>query len=135
MIADNFIYWLENKNFGTVGTNLFDNFQPANPDNCITAFDVSAPGVVESSSLKIDMFGLQVLVRNLNSADAKNIIKMIHKKFIGFGGESLIPNGDILSMTSIGSPIQCLGKDEKNRTEWTVTYNLRVQSSNDSYRL
>ena len=135
MIADDFIQWLENKGFGTVGTDLFDNFQPLSPDNCITAYDVDAPEIDESSSLKIDQLGLQVITRNASKALAKTISMNIHKAFIGFGGEPLVNDGDIISATFVDQPPRNIGKDEKNRTEYSVTYNYRLQSTGDSYRL
>lgn len=135
MIADDFIQWLENKGFGIVGTNLFDNFQPLDPDNCITAFDVDSPQIDESSSLKIDQFGLQIITRNASKAQAKTILYNIHKSFIGFGGESLVNGGNIVSAVFIDQPPRAIGKDEKNRTEYAVTYNYRLQSTGDLYRL
>lgn len=135
MIANDFIKWLESKKFGTVGTNLFDTFQPDDPDNCITAYDVSAPGIDESSSLSVDLYGLQIIVRNTVASTAKATIKSINKKFIGFGGRPLITNGDRISSTYISAPAYCIGKDEKGRTEWTITYNVRVESKGDDYRL
>jgi hypothetical protein len=135
MIADDFIQWLENKGFGTVGTNLFDNFQPLDPDNCVTAYDVDAPQIDESSSLKIDQLGLQVITRNASKAQAKTIAYNIHKAFIGFGGESLVSGGNIISSTYVDQPPRNIGKDEKNRTEYSVVYNYRLQSTGDTYRL
>lgn len=135
MIANDFISWLENKGFGTVGTNLFDTFQPESPDNCITAFDVDSPGLSESSSLKVDMFGLEVIVRNSNTANGKVIAKNIHKAFMGFGGKSLVSGGDTISMVFIDQSPRGMGKDDKGRSEFTVVYDCRVQSRGDSYRL
>lgn len=135
MIADDFIRWLQAEGFGTVGTNLFDNFQPLDPDNCITAIDDDAPQIDESSSLKIDQFGLQVITRNSSKAQAKTIAYNIHKAFMGFGGESLISGGPVVSAVFVDQPPQNMGKDNKNRTEYTVNYNCRVQSTGDKYRL
>jgi hypothetical protein len=135
MIANDFIKWLQSKGFGTVGTDLFDTFQPQSPNDCITAFDVDSPGLSESSSLKVDMFGLEVIVRNSNTANGKEIAKNIHKAFMGFGGESLIPGGDTISMVFIDQSPRGMGKDDKGRSEFTVVYDCRVQSRGDTYRL
>ena len=135
MIADNFIEWLEEEGFGVVGTDLFDNFQPLSPDNCVTAFDVNAPQIDESSSLSVDLFGLQVITRNSSKAAAKELAYNIHKYFMGFGGTPLITGGSIISAVFIDQPPENLGKDEKNRTEYAVTYNCRVQSTGNKYRL
>lgn len=135
MIADDFIRWLESKGFGTVGVDLFDTFQPESPDNCITAFDVDSPALSESSSLKVDMFGLEVIVRNTSTSNGKAIAKNIHKTFMGFGGEPLISGGDTISMVFVDQSPRAIGKDDKGRTEFTVVYDCRVQSRGDIYRL
>jgi hypothetical protein len=135
MIASDFMYWLSNNGFGTVGIDLFENFQPANPDNCITVNDDSVPGLAESSSLSVDLFGINIIVRNSVSNNAKSIIKDIHKRFIGFGGSPLIPGGEKISASYISAAPQSIGKDEKGRTEYTATYNVRVESKDNEYRL
>lgn len=135
MISEQFCQWLENNGFGIYGTNIFDTFMQNSPDDLICVEDISAPNISESSSLKIDLFAIKVTVRNLITQNAKNIIKNIHKQFAGFGGQSLINNGDIISMVFSDQPIYCIGKDEENRTKYTITYNMRVQSVGDQYRL
>jgi hypothetical protein len=135
MIASDFCQWLENNNFGTYGDDVFDTFMQDTPDNLILVEDVSSFSISESSSLKVDLYSIKITARNINTLNAKNIIKNIHKKFIGFGGDPLVSGGDIVSMTSVSSPPYCLGKDEKARTKYTVTYDVRVQSTGDTYRL
>ena len=48
---------------------------------------------------------------------------------------ALVSGGQIISAVFIDQPPENLGKDEKNRTEYTVTYNCRVQSTGNKYRL
>jgi hypothetical protein len=127
--------WLENNNFGTIGTNIFEDFQPLNPDNCITVRDVSSPAIIESSSLSVDLFAIQIIVRNTVTSTAKAILKNIHKKFMGFGGNALKSGGDIVSMVFVDQAPFSLGKDNKNRSEYEVIYNMRVESINNTYRL
>ena len=136
MIADNFIDWLELKGFGTVGTNLFDNFQPDSPDNLISTYDVNAPAISESSSLSVDQYAIQVIVRNTSKELAKYIIKDIHKKFMGFSGR-LIENGELISMVFNDTPPYSIGKDENGRHEYSAFYRFRVvtDASDNDYRL
>lgn len=135
MISSDFIKWLEANSFGTEGTDIFENFQPADPNNCLTVYDVDAPEISESSSLSVDMFGIQLIARNENSLTAKNTIMNIHKAFMGFGGEKLVNTSDnIVSMVFIDQPPRSLGKDNKNRSEFEVMYNLRVESQDNQYR-
>lgn len=135
MISEQFCQWLEDNNFGTYGTDIFDTFIPNSPDNLIMVEDVSAPNISESSSLKIDLFAIKINVRNLVTQTCKNTILNIHKKFIGFGGQKLISNGNTISMVFVDQPIYCIGKDDKNRSIYTVIYDVRVQSTGDVYRL
>ena len=136
MIADNFTDWLELKGFGTVGTNLFDNFQPDSPDNLISTYDVNAPAISESSSLSVDQYAIQVIVRNTSKELAKYIIKDIHKKFMGFSGR-LIENGELISMVFNDTPPYSIGKDENGRHEYSAFYRFRVvtDASDNDYRL
>jgi len=136
MIADDFTDWLELKGFGTVGTNLFDNFQPDSPDNLISTYDVNAPSISESSSLSVDQYAIQVIVRNTAKSSAKNIIMSIHKKFMGFSGR-LITNGALISMVFNDTPPYSIGKDENGRHEYSAFYRMRVvtDASGNDYRL
>lgn len=136
MIADNFTDWLELKGFGTVGTNLFDNFQPDSPDNLISTYDVNAPAISESSSLSVDQYAIQIVIRNTSKELAKYIIKDIHKKFMGFSGR-LIENGELISMVFNDTPPYSIGKDEHGRHEYSAFYRFRVvtDASDNDYRL
>lgn len=135
MIAEDLINYLENEGFGTIGTDLFLSFTPDNPDNSITCVDEIPPTLPESNCLSIDMFTVQILVRNNNYTIAKNQSINIHKKIVGFGGQSLIENGNIVSYITINTMPTSIGRDEKGRSSWSSHYNLRVESENDSYRL
>ena len=135
MMSADFCQWLEDNGFGAYGTDIFDSFMPNSPDNLIMIEDVSAPNISESSSLKIDLFAIKVNVRNLVTSTARTTMRNIHKRFMGFGGESLISGGDIISMVFSDQPPYNIGKDEEARTKFTVTYNMRVQSTGDTYRL
>ena len=135
MMSADFCQWLEDNGFGAYGTDIFDSFMPNSPDNLIMVEDVSSPNISESSSLKIDLFAIKVNVRNAVANTARTTIRNIHKKFIGFGGIPLISGGDIISMVFVDQPTYCIGKDEEARNKFTVTYNMRVQSTGDTYRL
>lgn len=134
MISKDFVNWLSSKGYGTFGTNIFRNHQPDTPHNCITVYDVNAPNISESSSLSVDQYSIKIIVRNSNAETGEIIIRAIHRQFIGFGGENLA-GGVKVTRTEVDLPVYCLGKDTKERTEHTVTYNVRVQSYNDVYRL
>jgi hypothetical protein len=136
MIGSDFISWLENKGFGTFGTNIFLNFQPVLPDNCITVYDVDVSILEESSSLSVDQLGIQIIVRNTNSQNAQTIIENIHKQFMGYGpGVLKAGSNNRVSMNFCDSIPQSIGKDDKGCQEFSATYRMRVQTENNSYRL
>lgn len=134
-IAYDLLKYLESKNYGIEGTNLFLGFEPDSPKNCITFYDEQATTPSESSCLKIDMFGIQVLVRNSNYNSGYEIINNIHKTVTGFGGRSLVNNGDVVSYITVETSPYSLGKDNDGYNQFTAHYNIRVQSQNDSFRL
>jgi len=136
MLAYEFCQWLQTKGFGVLGTSIFDNFQPENPDNCICVYDTQPPSLPESSSLSVDNFGIQVLTRNDNKENARELLINIHLAFMGFGGEKLVPTSIfIVTETSIDTSPVGIGKDDKGRHEYSVNYILRTQSFNNEYRL
>lgn len=126
--------WLVDEGFGTFGTNIFHNFQPDSPDNCITVYDISSPSLSESSSLSVDQSGIKIIIRNSDADTCQSTLENIHYKFAGIGNCSLTDERKI-TRTEIDLNPYCLGKDSKGRTEWVVSYNMRVQSYSDTYRL
>lgn len=134
-IAYDMLKYLESKGIGTENVDLFINFEQEDPNNLIVFFDESAPGLSESSCLNIDLQGLQIIVRNENVFTAESKLKNIHKKIVGFGGESLVSGGDVISYIIVETSPFSLGKDDKGRNKWTAHYNVRYQTENDDFRL
>ena len=138
MIADEFCKWLENNGFGSFSDNgnIFDNFQPNDPDNQIAVYDYQAPSIPESSSLSVDQIGIRIVVRNNQKQEAKRILMEIHKSFIGFGGASLIAeSNNIITASFVDIVPYGIGKDDNNRHEYTVSYRLRITTIENAYRL
>lgn len=134
MIAEELALYLEAKNHGTKNVNLFLNFQPDSPDNCVTVYDTSAPAIDESNAFSVDQFGIQIIVRNIASDEASNKIMNIHKSLAGFGGEKFIKDGVMVHALFITSSPSSIGIDEKGRSEWSVHYRLRVASGENLFR-
>ncbi|MBN2545690.1 MAG: hypothetical protein JXB50_07835 [Spirochaetes bacterium] len=138
MIADEFCKWLENNGFGSFSDNgnIFDNFQPNDPDNQIAVYDYQAPSIPESSSLSVDQIGIRIVARNNQKQEAKRILMEIHKSFIGFGGSPLIAGSDnIVTASFVDIVPYGIGKDDNNRHEYTVSYRLRITTIENAYRL
>ncbi|MFA5485344.1 MAG: minor capsid protein [Candidatus Pacearchaeota archaeon] len=134
MIAEELALYLASLNHGTKNTDLFLNFQPASPSDCITVYDTSAPVIEESNALSVDQFGVQIIVRNVINTEARNKIMSIHKSLAGFGGESFIDNGAMVNAVFVASAPYNIGMDDKGRSEWTAHYYLRVASTGDLFR-
>ena len=134
MIAYDVGKWLDGLGFGTWNTDLFLNFQPDSPDNCITIYDVNAPIIDESNCLSVDNFGIQILVRNTVSETAKTLLKNINKKIIGFSGY-FYGTTNFVSNVNIGTNPAGIGKDQSNRQEYSAIYYCRVESIGDLTRL
>jgi hypothetical protein len=134
MISTEFINYLQDEGFGTVGTDIFESLQPDNPNNCITVYNYNSPSISESSSLSVDQYAIQIIVRNVLSDNARNIIWNIHNNFMGYSG--ILPNANyFISMVFSETPPYAIGKDSKGRQEYTATYRMRVQTEGNKYRL
>lgn len=135
MIAEELALYLQARGHGTRGVDLFLNFQPDTPDNCVTVYDESAPLIPESHVLSIDQLGVQVIVRNSSgSTAARDALKEIHKDLAGYGGEPFVAGGSMVSALYIVTPPTSIGLDNKGRAEWTAHYRMRVESEGDLYR-
>lgn len=134
MIENEIRQYLENQGFGTSNVDLFDTFKPNAPNNLIVVEDVSALPLDESSCLSIDNIGIMITVRNEIKDNAKSLIWNIHEKLIGFSGYFVVGGKNVTYVTQENPP-HALGRDDENRMEYEVTYNCRVQTPANNYRL
>ena len=134
-IGDQIMKYLDNQGYGTENVDLFLGFMPNGPDNCVVIYDEGAPSLDESSCLEVDLFGLQILVRNTNYDTCHSIINAIHKEVAGFGGQTLIAGGDEISYVTVQTSPTSIGKDDKGRNQWTSHYYVRATSILNDWRL
>ena len=134
MIAQELAEYLEDEGIGTIGTDIFVGYQPDTPDNCITIYDETAPVLDESQAQKVDLLGVQILVRNKIYLTAGEKAYTIHKNIVGFGGEAFIEGGSVVTDLYVATTPASIGKDTQNRNEWSSHYSMRVQSVGDKYR-
>ncbi len=135
MIGLEFVEYLEDTGHGTMNEDLFVGFQPDVPDNCITIYDETAPALPESQSLSVDLFGIQIIVRNTSYQNATSKLMSIHKQIVGFGGDTLITGGEQITSIEVVTPPTSIGKDTKERDEWTAHYVFRIVTKDNIYRL
>jgi len=135
MIAEELALYLQSKGKGTQNKDLFVDFQPDEPNDCITVYDESTSAPSESQALSVDEFGAQILIRNTNNAAARDKAMAIHKLLVGYGGLPFVEGGEDISVVYIETPPTTIGKDDKGRSEWSSHYRVRVVSKGDEYRL
>ncbi len=134
MIAEELALYLQANGHGTQGTDLFLNFQPDSPDNCVVVYDETAPTPEESHALSVDQFGVQIIVRNVVGTTARNNLGNIHKELAGFGGSPFVAGGSEAHALFIVTAPVSIGLDDKGRAEWTAHYRVRVESVGDLFR-
>ena len=132
MIAEELAKYLQAKGHGTQNEDLFLGFQPAFPVCCVTVYDETAPVADESNALSVDLFGVQVLVRNLTYTNRDQILDS--KDLVGFGGGTFVDGGKLVHAVFISTTPASIGRDENGNSEWSAHYMVRVESSGDSYR-
>jgi len=135
MIAEELALYLQSKGKGTQNKDLFVDFQPDEPDDCVTVYNESTAVPNESQALSVDAFGVQILIRNTNNSSAKSKAMAIHKLLVGYGGLPFVEGGEDISVVYIETPPTTIGKDDKGRSEWSSHYRVRVVSKGDEYRL
>ena len=130
MIATEIANYLIVKGHANSSTITVD-YQPDSPDNLVTLYNETAPVLPESHSLAVDLCGLQVLVRNTSNSAARAKAIAIHKELVGLS-ESL--SGQTVSDLYIVTSPGFIGRDTKNRAEWSAHYSYRLQSTGDKFR-
>ncbi len=134
MIAEELALYLQARGHGTQAVDLFLNFQPDSPDDCVTVEDETAPVLEESHALAVDQFGVKVIVRDTNGTNARSKLMNIHKDLAGFGGAPFIAGGSMVGALFIVTSPTSIGLDDKGRTEWVAHYRMRVDSNGDLFR-
>jgi len=137
MIAEQVLKYLEINGYGVEAENLFYDFLPDLPNDCIVLYDESVPTAPESNCLSVDNAGLQITVRNSNTVNSKTILWNIHKMIVGLGGNNFkfVSTGNIISNVTIETAPFSIGKDNDGRSMYTAHYNIRLMSENDNVRL
>lgn len=134
MIGTQVVDYLHAQNLGTKGTNLFLGFMPDQPDDCTAVYEETAPVLTEMSAYGVDAVGIQITARAKNYIDARTRLYNVHLKIAGFTG-LFATGGYRVSQFIITSPPSSIGRDEKNRGEWTVHYAARILVTGNTNRI
>jgi len=131
MIGEYLIKLLQDE---AIGSNYYLNFQPESPNDCITIYDETAPVLNSSHYFDNDHFGIQILVRSVNSLTARDTLMEIHKFLAGFGGEKMSGDSPLIIDSQIVTTPAPIGADTRNRFEYSGHYAFMVKSENNTYR-
>lgn len=116
---DNLGSYLVTQSIGTLGTDIFNNYMPATPDNCVTLYQ--SGGTAPDNVASWYNPGLQVRVRNTDQATgrtkAKTIIDAIHDK-------TFTSSTTLFEYVRALNDPYCLGLDANKRWEWTINFEI-----------
>ena len=124
MIGSQIIAYLDTNGIGTTGDELFLGTQPEKPADTITIKEESSPVLPEFHVFGASACGIQVLVRNDSFSTGKAKTKAVHALLKGFSNEVFEVGGNIIRQTHIVTLPHYIGKDRKDRHEWSIHYNF-----------
>jgi len=114
---------LQTGGYGTLATNLFIDFMPPMPYDCIavTAYGGPPPvrGIGETATL-YDIVRVQVKIRKASPGDALTAVDQIYEYLQGSA-----PSG-IIFIRAVNSRGLYLGKDANNNTTYSLNFEVLV---------
>lgn len=111
------------------GTPIFISKMPAEPDMCIGIFDTG--GQSPDPKWLLDYPSVVVMVRGKTYSDTSSKARAIRSRLLGLPSQTL--NGDRwVSVTQQGDIVD-VGRDEKDRQGFTMTFRLIIEPATDTY--
>jgi hypothetical protein len=111
---------------GTVGTSIFTNYKPPNPDNLlvVNGYAGSPPDRTHDGSGNSHP-GIQVWCRDTSAATCRTRIESVFNLLDG-SGNFTVSGVYFLELNAVSSPVP-LGKDENGRTEFSQNFQTTVR--------
>lgn len=110
----------------TAGTYLFENEEPSKPDDCVTIYDTSpyraAYLSLDTDDKVLEFPSIQVRIRNTSASAASSQAWNIKSELHGLTNQS--QGGALYLGMWISSGPFSIGKDENNRSLYTVNFEL-----------
>lgn len=126
MMLDDIAAYLAEQNIGTVGTSIFKGSMPDSPDNCIVVYEYAGlPPDLALDGKEIEQPGLQVRVRNKSYSAGREAIESVITALSPTANKYL--SGTFYLSIIVNQSPAPLGKDAKNRHEWTVNFSVRKE--------
>jgi len=91
-------------------------------------YDESAPVSDDSQGFAVEQWGVKVHVRGAAYAASRDLTMRIHALLAGWSG-TLPTGGPIVHQTFIMTSPSYIGRDEKERHEWTAHYMMRCEGA------
>lgn len=132
MLAEALMDYVAGQSFGTVGTDMGVGYQPDTPDRFIAFFDESAAVIEDSQAYGVDNCGVQIIMRSADYVDARDTLQLIHKAIVAFSGD--LGDGTTVTAIFISQNPAWIGRDKRERHEWSSHYDIRFQTAGDAFR-
>lgn len=112
----------------TMETNKFLGDKPDIPDNlcCIYLSGGFDPILTLGKETKIERPSFQILIRDISEASAITRIETIKNALHGLTNQTV--NGHFYLSIEQNSDILPLGKDSRNRSEFTINFTAQIQT-------
>lgn len=91
-------------------------------------YDESAPVSDDSQGYAVEQWGVKVQVRGAAYAASRDLMMRIHARLAGWSGQ-LPSGGPLVHQTFIMTSPTYIGRDEKERHEWTAHYMARCEGA------
>ena len=118
--------YLETQGIATVGTNLFINTLPPEPDTCLII--TPYPGVAKSENIlhPYDTFSFQLMSRSSNTETAFDLVMAAYDVLQGLGG--LINGFWFVELVALQQSPLSMGKDALNRSLFSLNFRGEVEN-------
>jgi hypothetical protein len=118
-------YIAEDLGVGTVGTDVFRNHMPDQPDTCVTVSETGggAPRLEQGDNTDTPSF--QVRARSLDASTARATLQMIFQALHGLTEQTLHGTHFKLIWALQSTPVP-VGRDEKQRNDFVLNFRAMV---------
>jgi hypothetical protein len=109
--------------YGTIGTDIFVDYKPADPDNvvCVFGYAGQTPRHTHDSEGE-GRPGIQIWVRNKSAAAGRDLIEKIFTDLDGLANITI--NGMYYLGIFANQHPELMGKDENGRSEFSVNFSV-----------
>jgi hypothetical protein len=125
-IAEQIAEYLQDQSIGTLATDLFVNFKPAQaPDDCIIVYDVSGPTEQE---IPTSYPGFQIYVRNVENKLAYGQSMDIYDTLHALSNVTLVSGENFFYYIRASQTPGSIGHDDSDRSEFSINFQTYVRN-------